>query len=322
MAVDDDVMTPQDDTIMDADDPGEFVVDDSQPTLDQGAGVLANQQQQQIKQVEQQKQAAAARPKAAGAPKQRTKQQPGQRQQKATGTAAGRGANAGLGVAGKGLRGSVAGAANRASTVQRPKLGRMKPAPAAAAAAAATGRETLGAATAAAGRASIAPGGAKRVPSAAAAAAAKRAAGAKASAARTAAAGGKAKPLAKSAQSALAAARAPAAAAAAAGSSGGYSGGSGSGGGRQAGYLAWTSVGSAIPELARAAAKQVPGGMRLCVEGHEEGRVSHLLLGADRRTLKLLLGVANGAWLLQPEWLTASIEKVGRGGALLGHVAE
>jgi hypothetical protein len=51
--------------------------------------------------------------------------------------------------------------------------------------------------------------------------------------------------------------------------------------------------------------------MRLCVGGHEEGRLTHLLIGAERRTLKLLLGVANGAWLLQPEWLTASIEKVG-----------
>jgi hypothetical protein len=58
--------------------------------------------------------------------------------------------------------------------------------------------------------------------------------------------------------------------------------------------------------------------MRLCVEGHEEGRVSHLLVGADRRTLKLLLGVANGAWLLQPEWLTASIEKVGAGACIQG----
>jgi hypothetical protein len=91
----------------------------------------------------------------------------------------------------------------------------------------------------------------------------------------------------------------------------GGGGSSGSSGGRQAGYLAWTSVGSAVPELARSAAKQLPGGIRLCVEGHEEGRLTHLLMGAERRTLKLLLGVANGAWLLQPEWLTASIEKVG-----------
>jgi hypothetical protein len=49
----------------------------------------------------------------------------------------------------------------------------------------------------------------------------------------------------------------------------------------------------------------------VCVDGYEEGRVSHLLVGAERRTLKLLLAVANGAWLVTPEWLTASIEQVG-----------
>lgn len=34
-----------------------------------------------------------------------------------------------------------------------------------------------------------------------------------------------------------------------------------------------------------------------------------MLVGAERRTLKLLLGVANGAWLLKPEWITDSLEK-------------
>jgi hypothetical protein len=63
--------------------------------------------------------------------------------------------------------------------------------------------------------------------------------------------------------------------------------------------------------------KRLGGGFRVCVDGHEEGRVSHLLVGAERRTLKLLLGVANGAWLLQPEWLTTSLEQVGEA-ALLG----
>jgi hypothetical protein len=66
--------------------------------------------------------------------------------------------------------------------------------------------------------------------------------------------------------------------------------------------------------LARGAVKRLGGGFRVCVDGHEEGCVSHLLVGAERRTLKLLLGVANGAWLLQPEWLTTSLEQVGMQG--------
>jgi hypothetical protein len=67
-----------------------------------------------------------------------------------------------------------------------------------------------------------------------------------------------------------------------------------------------------VTELAKAAVKRLAGGMRMCVEGHEGGRVTHLVVGAERRTLKVLLGVANGAWLLTPEWLTASLEKVRR----------
>jgi hypothetical protein len=50
--------------------------------------------------------------------------------------------------------------------------------------------------------------------------------------------------------------------------------------------------------------------MRLCAAGQEVGRVTHLLLGSQRRTLKLLLAIANGAWLLEPAWLTDSVEKV------------
>jgi hypothetical protein len=76
------------------------------------------------------------------------------------------------------------------------------------------------------------------------------------------------------------------------------------------GYIAWTSVSSAVADLAKAAAQRLPGGLRVCVEGHEEGRVTHLVVGAERRTLKLLLALAQGAWLLRPEWVTASLEKV------------
>ncbi len=62
-----------------------------------------------------------------------------------------------------------------------------------------------------------------------------------------------------------------------------------------------------MAELLRAAAKQLPGA-RLCAEGHEDSAVTHLVLGAEKRTVKVLLAIANGAHLLRPEWVTASRE--------------
>lgn len=32
------------------------------------------------------------------------------------------------------------------------------------------------------------------------------------------------------------------------------------------------------------------------------------MIGDERRTLKLMLAVANGAWLVSPQWVTASLE--------------
>ena len=37
-------------------------------------------------------------------------------------------------------------------------------------------------------------------------------------------------------------------------------------------------------------------------------QVTHLVIGDERRTLKLMLAVANGAWLVSPQWVTASLE--------------
>ncbi len=67
------------------------------------------------------------------------------------------------------------------------------------------------------------------------------------------------------------------------------------------------SVPRALSELARSATRRIPG-IRMCVDGREDGAITHLVIGAERRTLKLMLAVANGAFLLTPEWLTASIE--------------
>lgn len=37
-------------------------------------------------------------------------------------------------------------------------------------------------------------------------------------------------------------------------------------------------------------------------------QITHLVIGGERRTLKLMLAVANGAWLVSPQWVTASLE--------------
>jgi hypothetical protein len=73
------------------------------------------------------------------------------------------------------------------------------------------------------------------------------------------------------------------------------------------GCIALTSVDGGVVELARSAARRLRG-LRVCPEGREEGQVTHLVIGGARRTLKLMLAVANGAWLLSPQWVTASLE--------------
>ena len=52
--------------------------------------------------------------------------------------------------------------------------------------------------------------------------------------------------------------------------------------------------------------KQLPDA-KMCADGYEDGRVTHLVVGAERRTLKVLVAVANGALLVGPGWVTASL---------------
>ena len=73
------------------------------------------------------------------------------------------------------------------------------------------------------------------------------------------------------------------------------------------GCVALTSVDAGVTDLARSAVRRLRG-LRLCPEGREDGQVTHLVVGDERRTLKLMLAVANGAWLLSPQWVTASLE--------------
>jgi len=47
-----------------------------------------------------------------------------------------------------------------------------------------------------------------------------------------------------------------------------------------------SAVEAEVQELARNAVRSLRG-VRLCAEGHEEGRLTHLVLGQQRRTLKV-----------------------------------
>lgn len=49
------------------------------------------------------------------------------------------------------------------------------------------------------------------------------------------------------------------------------------------------AVDGAVHEVARNAVRSLRG-VRLCSEGHEEGRLTHLVLGQSRRTLKVCPG--------------------------------
>lgn len=73
------------------------------------------------------------------------------------------------------------------------------------------------------------------------------------------------------------------------------------------GFISLTSVSAAIVDLCHSAVHRLRG-LRLCVEGKEDGVVTHLVIGEERRTMKVMLAIANGAKLVTPEWLTASLE--------------
>eukprot|EP00887_Chlorella_sp_A99_P005336 scaffold1.g5336.t1 len=75
----------------------------------------------------------------------------------------------------------------------------------------------------------------------------------------------------------------------------------------RSGCLALTSCESSMITLAKSAVGRLRG-MRMCPEGKEAGAVTHLVIGSERRTLKVMLAIAAGAWLLDPSWLTASLE--------------
>ncbi|EIE20270.1 hypothetical protein COCSUDRAFT_57988 [Coccomyxa subellipsoidea C-169] len=72
------------------------------------------------------------------------------------------------------------------------------------------------------------------------------------------------------------------------------------------GFLSLTAVEEGTAELAAAAVKRLRR-LRMCPEGRDE-MATHLIVGSQKRTLKVMLAIAKGAWLLSPAWLTASLE--------------
>jgi len=75
---------------------------------------------------------------------------------------------------------------------------------------------------------------------------------------------------------------------------------------RRVKFLAHSSVPPGFLPTIQAAVRQL-GGAHIVLEGYEDARASHLVIGAERRTLKVLLAIANGAHMVTPQWITASL---------------
>ncbi|EFJ49524.1 hypothetical protein VOLCADRAFT_89809 [Volvox carteri f. nagariensis] len=72
-------------------------------------------------------------------------------------------------------------------------------------------------------------------------------------------------------------------------------------------YLACTQVGEEVKAAMEQAIKKLDGA-RLCTPGYEDGHITHLVVGDTViRTLKVLLGIANGTIFVRPSWVTASL---------------
>ena len=75
------------------------------------------------------------------------------------------------------------------------------------------------------------------------------------------------------------------------------------------GVLAVTSVESSVLELCKKAVDQLEG-LKLWTNNNarKHKTITHLIIGDNRRTLKTMLAVVHGAYLLRPEYITASLE--------------
>ena len=75
--------------------------------------------------------------------------------------------------------------------------------------------------------------------------------------------------------------------------------------------LACSSSADAARDVAAAAAGKLAGPPRAVFDPEGTSGVTHLVLEAPRRTVKVLHALARGAWVLKPEWLYASVEAGG-----------
>ncbi|KAK3279926.1 hypothetical protein CYMTET_12207 [Cymbomonas tetramitiformis] len=68
----------------------------------------------------------------------------------------------------------------------------------------------------------------------------------------------------------------------------------------------FSKVDAATQEIVKRAAKKL-GGAQVCAGAAPRGGITHMILGEGTgRTMKLMLAIANGAWVLSPAWLFAS----------------
>lgn len=74
------------------------------------------------------------------------------------------------------------------------------------------------------------------------------------------------------------------------------------------GVIAITSVRSSVLKLCMSAVEKLDGFTLWSNNARNKESITHLVVGDDRRTLKVMLGVINGAYFLTPEWLIASME--------------
>lgn len=74
------------------------------------------------------------------------------------------------------------------------------------------------------------------------------------------------------------------------------------------GMLAVTSVKGSVLDLCKTAVTKLPGLNLWANNSRKSGRITHLIIGDNRRTLKTMLAVLHGAYMLTPEYVTASLE--------------
>ena len=74
-------------------------------------------------------------------------------------------------------------------------------------------------------------------------------------------------------------------------------------------HLAYSSIDPQTVELVRSSSEKLKRlGADICSEGQEEGKITHLIIGPEpKRTIKLLVAIAEGCCFLTPQWISDSL---------------